>query len=723
MREPVTSWLDPGPRRDPSELLPTLHRAAAGCWDDDWDPPLPSWLMSHQISAARRIAGALRVFRGALLADDVGLGKSYVALAIAGRYRGACVIPPAALVPQWRRLSARLGVPVTVVSHESLGRGHPVPEASLIIVDEAHRFRNPNTKRYDRLARGIRRANVLLVTATPVVNRGADLVQLLRLFLPDHGVAPLGVPSLERALAAGEHTRLMHAVAPIVVARSNRAARPATSLPTPVDSTVITAAPLESRALGPLIEALDALRFPSFGTDAAALLRHHIFYRLGSSAAACRETLLRHSTYVRRAIAAANRGEELPRRAARALFGNEFGPQLDLLLGRSDCVRVRTEHLEAEHAALTRAAATIDQPCDAPKERELIRILESRRRRKTIVFTTATTTALGLARLLGWTGVAVVSGRGARIASGTVPIHEAFDLFAPRARGCARPGRALPLHVLIATDLASEGLDLQDADALVHFDLPWTPLRLQQRLGRIARLGSTFQTVDVWWFAPPPEIDARLRLAERIDTKLATQLSLAVTSSSRIGRARVCGGFLEARELAAAAPHGGSHGFAVVDRPVQTICALRWNTPGGVVRQLGMADGTGVFPSLILLGGAVPLHAPLPDGCLSDIHRLVATRIAHATAGPSHQAGKTLIRQILARARHAAHNRLPRLLALLDRVLDRVHGGIDIGAERELTIALASERPVRALQLWLGRTPEREGDWNGPWLEALVVGT
>ena len=83
----------------------------------------------------------------------------------------------------------------------------------------------------------------------------AEAFQFTREAQDDYALA-----SLERALAAGEHTLLMHAVAPIVVARSNRTARPTMSLPTPVDSTVITAAPLESRALGPLIEALDALQ-------------------------------------------------------------------------------------------------------------------------------------------------------------------------------------------------------------------------------------------------------------------------------------------------------------------------------------------------------------------------------------------------------------------------------------------------------------------------------
>src|SRR5207237_6422883 len=69
----------------------------------------------------------------------------------------------------------------------------------LFVVDEAHRFRNPGTNRYRALARLVVGAKVLLVTATPVHNRVGDLCHLLRLFLRDHDLTALGVPSLRRA--------------------------------------------------------------------------------------------------------------------------------------------------------------------------------------------------------------------------------------------------------------------------------------------------------------------------------------------------------------------------------------------------------------------------------------------------------------------------------------------------------------------------------------------
>jgi len=117
------------------------------------------------------------MFGGALLCDAVGLGKTYTGLAVATRYEAVVVSAPAILVPQWRQVSGQLAVPITIVSHESLSRRSALPRADFMIVDEAHWFRNPRTVRYDTLARQARASHMLLMTATPVVNRPRDLLK------------------------------------------------------------------------------------------------------------------------------------------------------------------------------------------------------------------------------------------------------------------------------------------------------------------------------------------------------------------------------------------------------------------------------------------------------------------------------------------------------------------------------------------------------------------
>src|SRR5437762_7157689 len=167
----------------------------------------PAWLAPHQIPAAERLTAIIARHGGALLADEVGLGKSYVALAVAlARQEPFTLVVPAVLVSQWRELMDRFGVrDARIITHESLSTGnlrsytHFHASPRFVVVDEAHRFRNPDTNRYRALARLVVGSHVLLVTATPIHNCVADLLHVLRLFLRDHALAALGLPSLRNA--------------------------------------------------------------------------------------------------------------------------------------------------------------------------------------------------------------------------------------------------------------------------------------------------------------------------------------------------------------------------------------------------------------------------------------------------------------------------------------------------------------------------------------------
>src|SRR5258707_9276292 len=119
----------------------------------------PARFAPHQVPAAARLNAIIARHGGALLADEVGLGKSYVALAVAlARREPFTLIVPAVLVAQWRALLDRFGVQETpIVTHESLSvvtarprpLGSPLgtdrPTAAFVVVDEAHHFRTPDT--------------------------------------------------------------------------------------------------------------------------------------------------------------------------------------------------------------------------------------------------------------------------------------------------------------------------------------------------------------------------------------------------------------------------------------------------------------------------------------------------------------------------------------------------------------------------------------------------
>ena len=75
------------------------------------------------------------------------------------------------------------------------------------------------------------------------------------------------------------------------------------------------------------------------------------------------------------------------------------------------------------------------------------------------------------------------------------------------------------IRIVFCSDAASEGVNLQSARTLINVDVPWNPARLEQRIGRIARLGQKASSVDVYNLWYPDSIEAKMykRLIERKD--------------------------------------------------------------------------------------------------------------------------------------------------------------------------------------------------------------
>ena len=73
-------------------------------------------------------------------------------------------------------------------------------------------------------------------------------------------------------------------------------------------------------------------------------------------------------------------------------------------------------------------------------------------------------------------------------------------------------------NILLASEVASEGVDLQFSRVVVNYDLPWNPMKVEQRIGRIDRLGQPSPTITIWNLFYADTIDARIynRLYERL---------------------------------------------------------------------------------------------------------------------------------------------------------------------------------------------------------------
>lgn len=467
----------------------------------------------------------------------------------------------------------------------------------------------------------------------------------------------------------------------------------------------------------------------------------HIHHRLSSSASACIECLRRHRTYLERAIAGAKRGEPLSRRESRRLFGLTDEGQLELDFIADPTASLSVATLDGERRRVCDIIALLEGSNSNPKAARLRELLIGRRAAggagagavKTIVFCSAVATAHSLAATLKWHRTAVVTGRGARIASGAVSTETALALFAPLARSAPPPSTGMQVDVLIATDLVSEGLNLQDANAVVHFDLPWNPLRLQQRIGRIARLGSLHEDVDVWWFVPPPELERRLRLRDRIKAKVAYQRELGVAVTSAVGTAKILGKSLEARERHGASIQRspGTNCFAVVHAPNAAVFALRWTIgPHSVPDLLAVAGSppepvTDFVEVCELLNRLLEAHpaSTLPAAELQRaLAHVVRVRLSNATLGPMNPGNRRLVRAILHRAAKAGTARRVSELDALDAMLDELTHGVRLGAERELDTVLRHRNARVMLRDWLDQWSTSRGEAPIVTLEAAIFG-
>jgi len=115
--------------------------------------------------------------------------------------------------------------------------------------------------------------------------------------------------------------------------------------------------------------------------------------------------------------------------------------------------------------------------------------------------------------------LAVYRGR-IETATGSNKNHQATVIagFAPRTAGGENDEDRFDL--VITTDVLAEGVNLQQARHIINYDLPWNPMRLVQRYGRIDRIGSEHSEVFIRVFFPATELDEMLALEDRLQKKI-----------------------------------------------------------------------------------------------------------------------------------------------------------------------------------------------------------
>jgi superfamily II DNA or RNA helicase len=673
-------------------------------------------LHPHQRRAVGRVRALLHSAGGALLADSTGLGKTFVALAVAAGTQRVLIIGPASLAESWRFAMTRTHVEARFISLEQLSRktwAPPIASPELVIIDEAHHVRNPRTKCYAAVATICERADVLLLSATPLQNRRADLVAQLALFLGD-----------EAARATDAE------LAPFIVRR--RADDTSIRLPA-IRGPRWVQLPITDDRLDDLV----ALPPPVAGSDegtAGALVTYTLLRQWSSSRAALIAALRRRLARAIALMSSLEAGRWPTREQLAAWSHAEQAVQLafpEMLtpLGADSAdvggllAAVRA-HADALRGLITRL---IDAPNPDPYRADVIaEICRAHPSARVLAFSQYAETVRALSRLLMtmMSGVAALTAHGGRVAGGRISRREVLAQFTPSAKSDAVPA-ADRIGLLVTTDVLSEGLDLQRASVVVHLDLPWNPARLEQRVGRVRRLGAAHDAVFVYALAPPVDSERILRVVDRLRAKMGLAASIVgvdfTVVPDVVSRSAFAPPELESVTLELLDKWRASSDSNVVPTPIHAGASASSNGFVALLaigrERLLLASLDGTAPSLdpstigsalrMCLGPAITLPATAATEAMAVIRTWCSEWSARRRIGAVSAGG--------ARLRVAVAARISAFLASAPR------------HQRAVLVPLAS-RAQQALRITLGAGAERtllelsrEASANPEWLRRIAA--
>ena len=590
--------------------------------DAEADGNLP--LTSFQRHGVDRALRLIRDTGGAIVADEVGLGKTFIAGQILEKYhkrrQRALLICPASLRDTpWKKFLQRFQIFAECLSFEQLAYDHqladaqrpyavhaqlkrPLEEYHLVIVDEAHNYRNPDAPARAGVLRRLlfgQRRDLLLLTATPVNNSLWDLYHLVRFFVrQDAHFAGRGIVSIRerfaRAMQEDPSSLSPDVLYPIIDATTVKRTRQfvkkhyaGDTIEGPDRQPVQIVFP-EPRALSErynlddllpglfdqLEEALDPesdnrIHFARYQPDAflirgddgeeqaraqgiVGLLRSGLLKRFESSAHAFRQTVEKmighHDSFLRAldkgsVVTTAFMDElsadddhvfeevlaDTPYKKPAALYdidGLRAAVENDRakLQGLADETAKVTPGRDPKLAALTAALETIVDEAG----NEALDDLDEGQKRKVLVFSFFKDTVDWIRDYLrdavGRTPALNCYHERIAAVSGADDVGEPTRLCA--VQGFAPVSMESPSGVdrydlLISTDVLAEGVNLQQCRHIINYDMPWNPMRLVQRHGRIDRIGSPHRRVFLRTIFPADRLDRLLGLEQRILDKLA----------------------------------------------------------------------------------------------------------------------------------------------------------------------------------------------------------
>ncbi|MEK5523492.1 DEAD/DEAH box helicase [Heyndrickxia sp. FSL W8-0423] len=424
--------------------------------------PLP-----HQLEVAQQVVENMN--GKAILADEVGLGKTIEAGLILKEYmirrlvKKVLILVPASLVSQWAfELNTKFHIPAVaqkksyvwdqfdcVISSIDTAKRSPHREKiyeqnyDLVIIDEAHKLKNHKTKNYE-FVQNLKKKFCLLLTATPIQNRVDEIFHLVSLLKPGHLGSQSGFIEKYKSSnrAAKDDERLRELVNKVMI--RNRRTDTGIEWTKRHVKTILIDFSKEERDLYDSIQIFKNGSH-SFGNSGFSMMT------LQREACSSRESV--YYTLKNMLKKAENPSPELEQK-------------IQFMIKKIEAVK---QNSKAEEAV------------------KLIKQIND----KVIIFTEYRATQLYLQWFLKQHGISSVPFRGGFKRGKKDWMRELFQKHA---------------QVLIATEAGGEGINLQFCHHMINFDLPWNPMRLEQRIGRVHRLGQQ-EDVHIYNFATKNTIE------------------------------------------------------------------------------------------------------------------------------------------------------------------------------------------------------------------------
>jgi ERCC4-related helicase len=551
----LTEELDSERWAAPIEVINRVQAETIRSINDAWGvfTPARMELLPHQLWVCHQVASSWPARW--LVADDVGLGKTVEAGMILsafiarGTIRRLLILCPASLVVQWQeRMREMFDIRLTpyvpemdtprtdfwgthnyVIAsvqtlrkdiHDRKKRLLDAAPWDMVIVDEAHHLNADEEKGPThgyRLLRDMeeqeRIRSLVLFTGTPHRGKDFGFISLLRLLDRERFDPRQPAASQLRHLPS---VMIRNNKSNVTNLRGERLFQPATVL-----SETYTYSPEEENFYRQLTEFIITGR-----TYASSLNKTHgravmlvliAMQKLASSSVAA----------VRRALAGrleriiTGHTEEID--LLRMYDENRLQDEEDWNLQDEQAVRSASLALmQNEAAAIRQLIAAADAVVKETRIHSLLEVLRTRFTDRTVLFFTEykATQALLLSALLcefGGGCVTFINGD-ERLDNVLLPDGRRESLSMPRETA-ARQFNEGTVRFLISTEAAGEGIDLQrNCHTLIHVDLPWNPMRLHQRVGRLHRYGQT-QAVEVMTLRNPETVESLIweRLTEKLE--------------------------------------------------------------------------------------------------------------------------------------------------------------------------------------------------------------